>query len=148
MSAGGDRQAPTKSLYILYLEVKAVVNNRRVDSLLQSGVAAQGEDDFSPLQLSFIREIYKEKEPLAGLILLYTFVGIARQTSSFVSLCRELLYSTRLIQLKTASLPGIHRVCSSYNELSTDTDSLLAQQRRSCLCWWHPFVNISMDSTW
>lgn len=67
MSAGGDRQAPTKSLYILYLEVKAVVNNRRVDSLLQSGVAAQGEDDFSPLQLSFIREIYKEKEPLPGL---------------------------------------------------------------------------------
>lgn len=88
MSAGGDRQAPTKSLYILYLEVKAVVNNRRVDSLLQSGVAAQGEDDFSPLQLSFIREIYKEKEPLAVLsefILLYPFVGIARQTSSFVS---------------------------------------------------------------
>ena len=68
MSAGGDRQAPTKSLYILYLEVKAVVNNRRVDSLLQSGVAAQGEDDFSPLQLSFIREIYKEKEKLPVLV--------------------------------------------------------------------------------
>ena len=26
-------------------------------------MAAQGEDEFSPLQLSFIREIYKEKEP-------------------------------------------------------------------------------------
>lgn len=68
MSAGGDRQAPSKSLYILYLEVKAVVNNRKLDSLFQSGVAAQGEDEFSPLQLSFIREIYKEKEKLPVLV--------------------------------------------------------------------------------
>ena len=63
MSGGGDgRQAPTKSLYILFLEVKAVVNNRRADSL-QAGVATQNEDEFSPLQLSFIREIYKEPAP-------------------------------------------------------------------------------------
>ena len=60
MSGGGDgRQAPTKSLYILFLEVKAVVNNRRADSLNRTGTA-QCEDEFSPLQLSFIREIYKE----------------------------------------------------------------------------------------
>ena len=34
MSAGGDRQAPNKSLYILYLEVKAVVNNRHWDEFI------------------------------------------------------------------------------------------------------------------
>lgn len=68
MSGGGDgRQAPTKSLYILFLEVKAVVNNRRADSLNRTGTA-QCEDEFSPLQLSFIREIYKEHEKLPLLV--------------------------------------------------------------------------------
>ncbi|CAE7318187.1 Mcm8 [Symbiodinium natans] len=69
MSAGDSRQAPSKSLYVLYLEVKAVVNSRRAEGLNQVGGTAQaGEEDFTALQLSFIREIYKEKEKLPMLV--------------------------------------------------------------------------------
>ncbi|CAJ1387895.1 unnamed protein product [Effrenium voratum] len=60
MSAG-ERQAPSRSLYILFLEVKAVVNNR--ETSLQGN-----EEDFSQLQLSFVREIYKEGEKLPVLV--------------------------------------------------------------------------------
>ena len=45
MSAGGDRQAPSKSLYILYLEVKAVVNNRHWDEFAMNLI--WDEDQFS-----------------------------------------------------------------------------------------------------
>eukprot|EP00931_Biecheleriopsis_adriatica_P083275 TRINITY_DN5684_c0_g1_i1.p1 TRINITY_DN5684_c0_g1~~TRINITY_DN5684_c0_g1_i1.p1 ORF type:complete len:839 (-),score=145.56 TRINITY_DN5684_c0_g1_i1:185-2668(-) len=60
MSGSGEaRQAPARSLYVLYLEVKAVVNNRRSDT---TAGAASSEEDFTPLQLSFIREIHQEVE--------------------------------------------------------------------------------------
>jgi len=69
MSAGDSRQTPSKSLYVLYLEVKALVNTRRTEGLQQVGGAMQtGEEEFTALQLSFIREMYKEKEKLPILV--------------------------------------------------------------------------------
>ncbi|OLQ03960.1 DNA helicase MCM8 [Symbiodinium microadriaticum] len=69
MSAGDSRQTPSKSLYVLYLEVKALVNTRRAEGLQQVGGAMQtGEEEFTALQLSFIREMYKEKEKLPILV--------------------------------------------------------------------------------
>lgn len=63
MSGKGEgRQGPARSLYVLYLEVKAVVNNRR-----DASGAAAGEE-FTPLQLEFIREIHKEKDKLPVLV--------------------------------------------------------------------------------
>ncbi|CAE8734041.1 unnamed protein product, partial [Polarella glacialis] len=65
-TGGGEgRQAPGRSLYILYLEVKAVVNNRRKEAL---GGTGSLEEDFTPLQLEFIREFHREKERLPVLV--------------------------------------------------------------------------------
>jgi len=64
--AGGKegRQAPSRALYILYLEVKAVVNTRRAES--SGGTAA--EEEFSQLHLEFIREVHRERERLPLLV--------------------------------------------------------------------------------
>jgi DNA helicase MCM8 len=46
-------------LFVLYLDVHAVVNAQRLDGACGSGTS---EEDFTPLQLSFIREIHQETE--------------------------------------------------------------------------------------
>jgi len=56
---GEGKQAASRALFVLYLEVKAVVNNRRA---LASASADRGGADFTPLQLEFIREIHQEPE--------------------------------------------------------------------------------------
>lgn len=53
---GEGRQGPSKAVYVLYLEVKALVNTRRLE-----GAAGQ-DDEFSELQLSFVREIHRAVE--------------------------------------------------------------------------------------
>jgi len=67
MAQGGEgKQAASRALFVLYLEVKAVVNSRRSDGTKMS--AGGGEEDFSPLQLEFIREIHAEPERLPLLV--------------------------------------------------------------------------------
>jgi len=62
-SKGEGKQAASKALFVLYLEVKAVVNNRRKEvGAGGAGSAASGGADFTPLQLDFIREIHQEAE--------------------------------------------------------------------------------------
>jgi len=74
MAHGGEgRQAPSRALYQLFLEVKAVINRRRAAALAAQAVAAASEksaveEDFTPLQLEFIREIYQETERLPTLV--------------------------------------------------------------------------------
>lgn len=61
MAHGGEgKQGPNRALFVLYLEVKAVVNVRRIDAF--TGGVGDSAEEFSPLQLSFIREIHQEHE--------------------------------------------------------------------------------------
>jgi len=62
MAQGGEgKQGLNRALFVLYLEVKAVVNARRLEATA-GGAAADRAEEFSPLQLSFIREIHQEQE--------------------------------------------------------------------------------------
>jgi DNA helicase MCM8 len=62
--SGEGRSTPARALFVLYLEVKAVVNSRRSDS----NSANATEEEFTPLQLEFIREIHQETERLPVLV--------------------------------------------------------------------------------
>lgn len=67
-SKGEGKQAAGRAIYVLYLEVKAVVNTRQSDSKPRREEVEQKRDcsgpEFTPLQLEFIREIHQEVERL------------------------------------------------------------------------------------
>jgi len=56
--SGESKQGPNRALFVLYLEVHAVVNSQRLEAGNGSGEA----EEFTPLQLSFVREIHQEVE--------------------------------------------------------------------------------------
>jgi DNA helicase MCM8 len=58
---GEGKQAPNRALFVLYLEVHAVINARRSD--VNGGSSSSNRtEEFTPLQLSFIREVHQEQE--------------------------------------------------------------------------------------
>jgi len=64
-NSGDARDAKQGSLYMLYLDVRVIINNRR-DSC--GGWDASGPSDFTPLQLSFVRDVYQQTEKLPLLV--------------------------------------------------------------------------------
>mmetsp|Transcript_67269 Transcript_67269/g.161236 ORF Transcript_67269/g.161236 Transcript_67269/m.161236 type:complete len:835 (-) Transcript_67269:41-2545(-) len=65
LSRGGEsRDAKATSLFMLFLDVRAVINNRRESSTGSAG----GPRDFTPLQLAFIRDVYHQPERLPLLV--------------------------------------------------------------------------------
>lgn len=61
---GEGKSAPSRALYALYLEARAIVNSRRG----AIGAAGNVADEFTPLQLEFIREVHSEQERLPLLV--------------------------------------------------------------------------------